>query len=158
MKNTLIALFTGILAGCSSSGSFSESPATNSNTPKFLFILSAQSGSYAENTLTLNDVPHVIYFSDRPNRIVGHISLKEFVDNWSKDNISLANNPPNAAFSTVEKNTDSSVVEITGIPDHNKDTLRLRVKALHGKLPKSFGESSMVIDSIASNIKTPGVY
>lgn len=158
MKNILLVLFATILASCSRPGSFSETPATDTITPKFLFILSAQSGSYADNTLSLNGVPHVIYFSDSPKRIVGHMSLKAFVENWSKNSRRLANNLPNAAFSTVENTTDSSVVEITGITDHHEDTLRLRVKTLEGKLPESFGESATVVDSITSNIKTPGVY
>ncbi len=46
----------------------------------YLFVISGTSGSLKGDTLTLNGVPNVIYFSDRPNRIAGHLSLLEFIE------------------------------------------------------------------------------
>ena len=48
-----------------------------SENPQFLFVMSAVSGSFDGETLTLTGVPSVVYFSDRPYRIAGHMSLEE---------------------------------------------------------------------------------
>ncbi|MCP4229153.1 MAG: hypothetical protein GY771_03270 [bacterium] len=41
--------------------------------------MSAVSGSCDGETLTLNDVPAVVYFSDRPYRIAGYVSEEQFL-------------------------------------------------------------------------------
>ena len=53
-----------------------------SESPQFLFVMSAISGSCDGETLTLTGVPAVVFFSDRPYRIAGHMTLAEFVEKW----------------------------------------------------------------------------
>ena len=46
--------------------------------------------------------PATLYFSDRPQRVVGHLTTKQFVDEWGKGENSFADDPPNAVISFVE--------------------------------------------------------
>ncbi|MBL8250770.1 MAG: hypothetical protein JNK31_03770, partial [Candidatus Competibacter sp.] len=51
----------------------------------FLFVQNAQSIHYADGKLTLKGVsPTTIMFSDRPERIAGHMATARFVPFWSK--------------------------------------------------------------------------
>ncbi len=72
----LSVLFIGVLL------SNAENVIDDSKNPTYLLVISGTSGSLDGDTLTLNGVPNVIYFSDRPERKAGHISLKEFIDSW----------------------------------------------------------------------------
>ncbi len=57
-----------------------ENVIDDSKNPGYLFVISGMSGSLDGDKLTLNGVPNVIYFSDRPDRVAGHLSLKKFVE------------------------------------------------------------------------------
>ncbi|HEC12855.1 MAG TPA: hypothetical protein ENI80_06330 [Acidiferrobacteraceae bacterium] len=128
-------------------------------TPQFLYVLSAKAGSFEEKTLTLKDVPLVIYFSDRPARIAGHMSLKEFVKMWGKGKDSFKKNPPNATLSIFnEKGGKDVVIEISA-PQIKDDVLSFSARLLEGKASQSFGAVSLFIDnSDYKQRKTPGVY
>ncbi len=54
---------------------FAENISEYSKGIHYQHVLSATSGSLKGDTLTLNGVPNVIYFSDRPDRVAGHMSL-----------------------------------------------------------------------------------
>ncbi|MBU0455278.1 MAG: hypothetical protein KKA99_00630 [Gammaproteobacteria bacterium] len=55
-----------------------------------------QTGQYQ---LTLKQVsPRVIYFSDRPHRVVGQTTTSKFINAWNKNSDSFAKNNPNAAL------------------------------------------------------------
>jgi hypothetical protein len=47
--------------------------------PQSLFVLSGTAGSIDGNRLYFQGVSPVIYFSDRPARIAGHLSVADFV-------------------------------------------------------------------------------
>ena len=60
-------------------------------TVQYLFVQSAHSVSFSDNTMTLHGVsPTTLFFSDRPERIAGHGSTEEYVKNWSKGDDSFA--------------------------------------------------------------------
>jgi len=59
------------LAGLASTVS-AEAPKTSD--VQLLFVQSATSGAYDGKTLTLNGLSSTIYFTDRPKRIVGHVT------------------------------------------------------------------------------------
>ncbi len=83
---------------------FAEHVIDDSKEPRYLFVLSATSGSLKGDTLTLNGVPNVIYFSDRPLRKAGHMSLSNFIEMWNKGSDSYKADPPNATLSVLTKN------------------------------------------------------
>ena len=69
----------------------------------FLFVLRADTGVITKSnggyTLTLKGMDDkVLYFSDRPVRKAGFITLTQFMDDWSKGNDSFKETPPNAAI------------------------------------------------------------
>jgi len=72
----MLTLVTGLV--------FAEHVIDDSKKPSYLFVLSATSGSLKGDTLTLNGVPNVIYFSDRPIRKVHHHSVSEFIEMWTR--------------------------------------------------------------------------
>ncbi len=127
----------------------------NKDKPEYLYVLSAKSGSFDDGTLTLNDVPMVIYFSDRPYRIAGHISLKKFVDLWREGSDSFKADPPNATLSIFDEQGNKDVVlEISNL-QLKENTLAFKIHVLEGNTPKSFGPSSLFIDEI---VFPPNVY
>ena len=58
--------------------------------------------------LTLRDVtPSTLFFSDRPQRVVGHMTTADFVELWGEGDNSFEADPPNAVLSFVEPGTDA---------------------------------------------------
>jgi hypothetical protein len=100
--STIVGIFTLILSQIPGLV-FAEHVIDDSKNPGYLFVISGTSGSLDGDTLTLNGVPNVIYFSDRPARIAGHMSLTKFVDTWGKGSDSFKADPPNATLSVLKK-------------------------------------------------------
>ena len=96
--------------------------------PEYLFVLSAESGSFDGETLTLKGVPNVIYFSDRPNRIAGHMSLEKFVELLGKGTDSFKADPPNATLSLLDESGNKDVVIELSNPQLKGDTLTFKVR------------------------------
>jgi hypothetical protein len=115
--------------------------------PSFLYVLSAQSGSVDGDTLTLEAVPSVIYFSDRPERIAGHMTVDAFVRHWDGGVGSFADVPPNAVLSVLgSDDVEDSVVELTDIRQEG-DTLLLQMVVLEGSPPQGpIGPASLFLD------------
>ena len=117
----------------------------DAGSPSFLFVLSAASGSVEGDTLTLDGVPSVIYFSDRPARIAGHQSVASFVAGWDVGSDSFSADPPNAVLAVLGEG-DDVVVEITSVALDGNDVL-FDVLVIEGTLPEgSFGPASLFID------------
>jgi hypothetical protein len=113
---------------------------------ELLFVQNALTGSFDGKTLILKGVGLTLFFSDRPERVTGHLGTPEFVGHWDKGPDSFAKNPPNATLSIFgDKEVTSVVVELTR-PRLDRTTLSYQAKVLTGKLPASFKESSLFID------------
>jgi len=72
--STIVGIFTVMLTLVTGLV-FAENVIDDSKNTGYLFVISGTSGSLDGDTLTLNGVPNVIYFSDRPARKAGHMSL-----------------------------------------------------------------------------------
>ena len=118
--------------------------------PKFLYTMSAKSGTYANGTLTLKDVPLVVYFSDRPHRLSGMLSLQIFEQGWRQGPDSFKADPPNATLSILGKDNNTNVVvELTEPNVKVKEgTISFKARILQGEMPKSFGHATLFIDPI----------
>ncbi len=83
----------------------------------------ASGATLADGKLTLTDVaPSTIYFSDRPERIAGHMATSTFVASWDQGDDSFAENPPNAALSILGTAApDDIVVELSHPPSGRWD-------------------------------------
>jgi len=107
--STIVAIFTVMLTLVPGLV-FAEHVIDDSKDPGYLFVLSATSGSLKGDTLTLNGVPNVIYFSDRPARKAGHISLAHFIEMWDKGVDNFKADPPNATLSVLDKVVSQSII------------------------------------------------
>ena len=161
-------LFLVLLVFCSASFA-EEKPQTKppEERPMFMFVQTAESGELVpvkgkenEYVLTLHNVPpSTIYFSDRPERIVGQTEMGKFLKALGFSE----KNPPNAALELRdgEDHSDVVVVELTKpVYDAKSKTLQYHVqilktaerglaffaKRVDEKLPQKFGAASLFID------------
>jgi hypothetical protein len=115
----------------------------------FLFVQNARKVAYADGKLTLKDVsPVTVMFSDRPQRIAGHMATKRFVPFWKEGKDSFLKDPPNATLSFAEDKQLADVVVELRDPVLEGENLTYEVKALEGKLPPEGGLASLFIDII----------
>ncbi len=127
---------------------FAEHVIDDSKNTGYLFVISGTSGSLDGDTLTLNGVPNVIYFTDRPARNEGHLSVSEFIEMWDKGVDSFKADPPNATLSVLkEGEARNVVVELTGV-EHKNGSLYFKVVELEGNIKEAFEASSLFIDII----------
>lgn len=143
-----LSLFAAIIFGLNSV-SVNANPVINeADAPKFLYTMSAKSGTYADGRLTLNDVPLVVYFADRPARISGQLSIQVFEQGWRTGTDSFKNDPPNATLSILGKDGDKNVVVELSEPDVKvkEGSISFKVKVLKGELPAKFDHSTLFID------------
>ena len=125
---------------------FAEHVIDDSKNTGYLFVLSATSGSLKGDTLTLNGVPNVIYFSDRPARKAGHLSLEKFVEMWDKGDDSFKTDPPNATLSVLKKDgAKDVVVELISVVQKS-DSVIFKVAVLEGSITGHFHEGTLFID------------
>jgi hypothetical protein len=127
-------------------------------TAQFLFVQSAARTRYANGRLTLAGVsPVTVLFSDRPERIAGHMTTADFIPFWSEGENSFASNPPNADLSVLEGEAMDNVVLTLREPKLDGDELSYRVEVLAGELPASGGPASLFIDVIGRPV-TPASF
>lgn len=125
----------------------------NSATPaqeiQALYVQTAGAVTYAGGKLTLHNLaPATLFFSDRPDRVTGHVTSKELVQTWGDGDDSFSANPPNAALSIFGDGQVHDVVVELHEPVLAGADLTYRVDVLDGELPASGGPSSLFIDII----------
>ena len=140
-----LSLFALIVLGVSA---FANPVINEADAPKFLYTMSAKSGTFENGTLTLNDVPLVIYFSDRPARISGQLSIQVFEQGWRTGTDSFKADPPNATLSILAEGGDKNIVVELSDPSVmvKEGKISFKVKVLDGELPTSFEHSTLFID------------
>ena len=140
-----LTIIIGIITGILTVLIFAEHLIDDSEEPRYLFVLSVTSGSLKGDTLTLNGVPNVIYFSDRTARNAGHMSLSNFVEMWDKGVDSFKADPPNATLSVLMKNGEKNVeVELLSA-EHKNGSLYFKIVELKSNATDSFEVSSVFI-------------
>jgi hypothetical protein len=129
----------------------SENNAPQVENIEALFVQSAHGLTTSNGTVTFHGLAHAtIFFSDRPQRVVGHLSSRKFVDQWGEGEDSFAQDPPNAVLSFLEDG-DTVPEEVTmtiSDPQLDGDTLTYTVDILDGMLPASSGPCSLFIDPV----------
>jgi len=114
-----------------------------------MFVQTAQSAASDGATLTLRGItPSTLYFSDRPQRVVGHMTTIDFVDLWDEGENSFEEDPPNAVLSFLESGEDApdDAVVIIRRPRLSDGTLSYSVEVLEGVLPAETGPVTLFID------------
>jgi hypothetical protein len=114
-----------------------------------LFVQTAASMTMDQGAITLHGLsPSTLYFADRPQRDVGHMTSRDFVANWAAGDNSFADNPPNAVLSFAEPGDrlpEDAVVVIQD-PRLDGDALTYNIKLLDGSVPTSTGPCALFID------------
>ena len=116
-----------------------------------LFVQTAAGMISDAESLTLQGLsPSTLYFADRPQREVGHMTSGQFVANWGDGANSFATNPPNAVLSFAEKadRVPEDAVVVIRDPRLEGDTLRYDIKLLDGTLPRASGPCALFIDPL----------
>jgi len=118
--------------------------------PEFLYTMSAKSGTYADGVLTLNDVPLVVYFADRPARMSGQLSIQVFAQGWDAGAQTLEKDPPNGTLSILGEDKDNNVVLELSDPNVmvKEGKISFKVRVLFGELPENFGHATLFIDAV----------
>lgn len=114
-----------------------------------MFVQTAQGIDSDSVTLTLTGVtPSTLYFSDRPQRVVGHMTTADFVDLWSEGDNSFAADPPNAVLSFLEPGGDvpEEAVVVIKEPQLQDGRLSYAIDVLEGTLPARSGPVTLFID------------
>lgn len=115
----------------------------------FLFVQNARSIVHADGRLILKGIsPATVMFSDRPERIAGHMTTARFVPFWSEGEESFLLDPPNATLSFLENRDMEDVVLVLQEPELVGDDLSYQVRVLEGTLPAEAGPASLFIDII----------
>jgi hypothetical protein len=106
-----------------------------------------------EKTLRLVNVnQQTLYFSDRPQRIAGNLTMPAYLDEWKAGEgpNNFANDPPNATLSVYESGQQENtlvVVEISHPVIDGKD-LVYSYKPIEGAMPEAGGATALFIDWI----------
>jgi hypothetical protein len=116
-----------------------------------MFVQCANGMTTTDSSITFHGAAYsTLFFADRPQRVVGHIHTRKFVDDWGKGDNSFAADPPNAVMSFLG-NGDAVPEEVTMVirdPQLDGDTLTYKVEVLDGTLPAKAGPCSLFIDPI----------
>lgn len=127
----------------------SETDVTQLENIEAMFVQSAHGMTTSNGTLTFHGIAHsTLFFADRPQRVVGHIHTRKFVEDWGIGENSFAEDPPNAVVSFLEEG-DAHPEDVTMVirdPQLTEDTLTYKVEVLDGTLPVKAGPCSLFID------------
>ena len=140
------------LAACASTSTTSSSSAKDA---RFMFVHVAEGVNVDEGVKTfrlVNVNQQTLFFSDRPERIAGHLKMADYLSEWTakagKNNFGVV--PPNAALSVYEVGNNQNtvaVVEITN-PRIEGSDLIYNYKLIEGSFPARGGETTLFIDRI----------
>lgn len=120
----------------------------------FLYVISGEGAEIDGDILTLVDAPSVLYFSDRPRRVTGHMDRESWVETWDMGPDSFADAPPNAVLVAGAPVMHELVVELLDA-EVDGDDMRFRFKFLDGDVPSQTLEpASLFIDSGAGPSET----
>ncbi len=114
-----------------------------------MFVQTANAMTSDGSTLTLKDVtPSTLYFSDRPKRVVGHMTTLDFVNLWAEGDNSFEEDPPNAVLAFLEPGDEApeDAVVVIRQPRLVNGQLSYSIETLEGRVPTQTGPVTLFID------------
>ncbi len=127
-----------------------EVTAEQLETEESMFVQTAEGVDSDGQSLTLRGVtPSTLYFSDRPKRVVGHLSIADFVDLWAVGDNSFETDPPNAVLAFLEPDADAPQEAVVVLKEPNLGSageLSYSIEVLEGSVPTHAGPVSLFID------------
>ena len=121
-------------------------------TPKeveFLLVQNADSVVLKNNQLRLKNIaPTTLYFSDRPDRIVGRITTQKYVDHWAVGDNNFSADPPNAVISVLLGEEAEDITVVLTEPRLEGADLVYNVEVLDGSKSINGGAVALFIDVV----------
>jgi hypothetical protein len=119
-------------------------------TEESMFVQTARGIDSDGGTLTLRGItPSTLYFSDRPERVTGHMTTADFVDLWAIGDNSFETDPPNAVLAFLEPGADVPDDVVIVLKEPNLDgagDLSYSIEVLEGTVPAHTGPVTLFID------------
>jgi len=146
MRKGLI-LTAALIASVAMTGLFAaaENVIDDSKTPEYLFILTADTGTFKDGKLTLNGTPIVAFYALGEKRDDGHFFSEQFVKMWDTKAVILKADPPNGTINILDdKGSYSAVMEFSE-PKADINTITFKARVLEGDIPASFNSTSMFL-------------
>jgi hypothetical protein len=147
----LIALSGALILSPLPMGRAEEKKKTDENKIQLMFVQTAEDFKADSKTLRLVNVgQQTLYFSDRPVRVAGHLTMPAYMDEWKAGAgpDDFASDPPNATLSVYEPGSQENklvVVEISHPVIEGKDMI-YAYKLIEGTMPKAGGTTALFID------------
>lgn len=121
--------------------------------PVFMFVHTAddfEADVEAKSLRLINVNPQVLYFSDRPDRIAGHLSMEKYLEEWTSVPDDFNDDPPNAALSVYEPGEADNAVAVIEIenPVVDGNDIVYDYVVLEGSVPQNGGTTALFIDRI----------
>jgi hypothetical protein len=156
LKHASHAVFlAAVMLSMAACATTSTTSSTASDKTQLMFVQIAEDVKVDPATSTLRLVKvnqQTLYFSDRPERIAGHINMASYLKEWTsqagKDNFKA--DPPNAVLSVYEpRKPDNTLVAVKIMnPVVDGADLVYSYRLIDGKLPAAGGATSLFIDWI----------
>jgi hypothetical protein len=138
-----------VLLGLLASGGCVEQEQKPEHEVAYLLVQSSDGFEYDGERMTLLGVsPTTVFFSDRPDRIAGHMPIEKAYEWGQAGDDSFLVNPPNATISILEAGEMGNVVVTMSNGVIEGDRLSFDVKILEGELPERGGPNTVFIDII----------
>src|SRR5271166_1581153 len=154
IRISMLAAVALSMAACAKT-STAPNNATSSSPPEFMFVQSAEDIKVdpAQTTFRLVKVnQQTLYFTDRPQRIAGHIRMPAYLAEWARaaGSNNFSNDPPNATLSVYEPGQADNTITVVKLtqPIVDGDDLIYSYKLIEGTMPKAGGASALFIDWI----------
>ncbi len=98
---------------------------------EIMFVIHAESIRFEGEQMTLIGISeNILYFSDRPERFAGNISVETLVKNWDKGEDSFAADNPNLVLSLeIDGKPRDFVLEVKE-PNHTSNTLSFMIEKI----------------------------
>lgn len=114
-----------------------------------MFVQTGREITSDSSTITVQGVGHAtLFFADRPQRVVGHMTTRQFVEAWGDGENSFAEDPPNAVISFLgdgEEAPEDAVVVLKD-PKLSGDEITYGIELLEGTLPARAESCTVFID------------
>jgi hypothetical protein len=151
MVSAVALLAVGCMGTATDDRSGAEAPAATpaEGEAEFLLVQSAGASSLEHGILRLSGVsPSTVFFSDRPERIAGHVSTEQVVLSWGDGDDSFTADPPNATLSILAGAEPQEIVVVLTSPRFEEGDLVYDVEVLEGNDAALGAASSLFIDVI----------
>jgi hypothetical protein len=115
-----------------------------------MFVQTAHGMSFDGVQVTLHGLsPATLFFSDRPEHVVGHLSTREFTELWADGENSFEDDPPNAVLSFLDEDEQiEDAIFVLREPSLEGDAITYKVAVLSGTVPRSSTSCSLFIDPV----------